>query len=59
MIHKRMSEQKDAIKELESFFEKKKAEQKALRKLLEELNKNHRMKDNNDSDPKSMNNINY
>lgn len=39
MPHKRTSEQKNVIRELEGFFEKKKAEQQALRKLLEELKK--------------------
>lgn len=36
---KRTQQQEDVIKELEDFFERKKAEQKALRKLLEELKK--------------------
>ena len=36
---KRTQQQEDVIKELEDFFERKKAEQQALRKLLEELNK--------------------
>ncbi len=39
MAMKRTQQQEDVIKELEDFFERKKAEQQALRKLLEELNK--------------------
>lgn len=39
MPKKRTLEQSEAIKELEGFFEQKKAEQQALRKLLEELKK--------------------
>ncbi len=39
MAMKRTQQQEDVIKELEDFFERKKAEQQALRKLLEELKK--------------------
>jgi len=39
MLKKRTLRQDDIIKELEGFFEKKKAEQQALRKLLDELKK--------------------